>query len=176
MVKRVYTGIGNSHFVTFRYAGKRKLLDHPAPRQIVISALGGLVDKGKVEVSAFVIMPDHVHALLWYPDGDTGHSSVVQTWKRLSSHYLLKHFDRHSPGFSKQLLVKRNDREIHALWTRRFYDKNVDSHKKVKEAIEYIHNNPVKAGLVADICDWSWSSAPWYYKRRNVGVKIRSGV
>jgi REP-associated tyrosine transposase len=175
MFKRVYTGVGNSHFVTFRCAGKRKLLEHPAPRQIVISVLSGLVDKGKVEVVAFVVMPDHVHALMWYPNGDSEHSKVVQTLKRLSSHCLIKYFDRHTPGFTKKLTVVRNDRKIRALWTRRFYDMNVDCHKKVEEAIEYIQNNPVKAGVVADCGDWKWGSAPWYFKRVKVGVKIRPG-
>jgi putative transposase len=38
--------------------------------------------------------------------------------------------------------------------------------------LEYMHQNPVKAGLVAMPCDWPWSSARYYESGRPVGVPV----
>jgi len=176
MKKKTHTGCGNSHFVTFRCAGRRVLLGEPPVRQIAMSVLSSLAERGRVEVSAFVIMPDHVHALVWYPAGDKEHSNVIQTWKRLSSHYILKHFDTHAQGLSENLERTRNGSNIRSVWNRRFYDRNVLDHDEARDIIDYIHHNPVKAGLVKRESDWIWGSAPWYNQRRDVGVRIKQGL
>jgi putative transposase len=39
------------------------------------------------------------------------------------------------------------------------YDRNYWSTEEIIQRVDYIHNNPVKRGLVEDPCDWPWSSA-----------------
>ena len=80
MRKRTLVGGGCGHFVTFSTLGRRHLLATPRARQIVISHLGKLADEGRVHVSGFVIMPDHVHAVLWFHD-DRDLSEVMKVWK-----------------------------------------------------------------------------------------------
>jgi len=45
------------------------------------------------------------------------------------------------------------------LWKPRFDDLIVTSERQLKIKMEYIHNNPVKAGLVEQAEDWTYSSA-----------------
>jgi putative transposase len=45
-----------------------------------------------------------------------------------------------------------------AFWQKRFYDFNVYSKKKIAEKLNYMHNNPVKRGLVKSREQWAWSS------------------
>ena len=47
------------------------------------------------------------------------------------------------------------------------------SEEKVREKLTYMHENPVRAGLVAQPCDWAFSSARYYEQGRSVGVPIR---
>jgi putative transposase len=49
------------------------------------------------------------------------------------------------------------------VWNRRGYDMNIWSEKKRNQKIDYMHNNPVKRGLVAHPGDWPWSSWRFYY-------------
>jgi len=49
------------------------------------------------------------------------------------------------------------------LWKDRFDDLIIVTEKTLKIKIDYIHNNPVKAGLVKNITDWNYSSARNYY-------------
>ncbi|HUT55798.1 MAG TPA: transposase [bacterium] len=175
MTKRTITGGGNTHFVTFGCAGRRQLLNTPRSRQIVISVLSGLSRQGRVSVSGFVIMPDHVHALLWFKQGDSVLAEVMKTWKRLSAHYLIKYYEQHSPSVLPYLHITRNGRDIVSVWTRRYYDFSVRSHEKAHEKLDYMHYNPVKQGLEASPQDYIWSSARWYYLHKSVGVKIEPG-
>ena len=172
--KRTYTGNNDFHYVTFVCHGRRNLLLTPTEKQTVISVLGGLVRRSSCRVSGFVIMPNHVHAILWFQD-DHDLPETMKTWKRLSSHYLKIHYENHNPEYLDYLKVKRNSRELTPFWQRRYYDFNLGSVAKLREKLDYMHNNPVRAGIVRNAVDYKWSSALWYYKGRSVGVPIEPG-
>jgi hypothetical protein len=44
-------------------------------------------------------------------------------------------------------------------------DRNIISRRELDEKINYMHNNPVRRGLVVHPADWPWSSARWYERR-----------
>jgi hypothetical protein len=56
-----------------------------------------------------------------------------------------------------------------SFWQARGYDRNVYSAKEFAEKLRYIHENPVKRGLVKAAEDWKWSSFR-HYAFREVGV------
>ena len=58
------------------------------------------------------------------------------------------------------------------IWQARYYDFSVFSQKMINEKLEYIHNNPVKAGLVAKVEDWKHDSSRWYLFGKQVGIEI----
>jgi len=49
------------------------------------------------------------------------------------------------------------------VWQRKFYDMNIWTAKKREEKLNYMHNNPVKRGLVRQPGDWPWSSWRFYF-------------
>jgi len=48
--------------------------------------------------------------------------------------------------------------------------------KTIQAAVEYIHNNPVRRGLVADALDWAWSSARWYAQAPDIKLSMDVAV
>ncbi len=168
-------GSGLPHFITFSVYHRRALLSSPAAKQIVISQLGKLVASGKIKVAGFVIMPDHVHAVLWSED-DSNLPAVLRVWKSTSAHWLRKHYENANPEVIKHLKTKRSGREVVCFWQRRYYDHNPRSHDKIREKIDYMHYSPVKKGLCERPEDYLWSSARWYLLGKNVGVKIDPGL
>ena len=42
------------------------------------------------------------------------------------------------------------------------YDRNITCGKTLLRMIDYLHNNPVRRGLLERACDWRWSSAAHY--------------
>ncbi len=110
-------------------------------------------------------MPNHVHAILSVAPEKTI-ASFLQPWKKTSS-YRIKQF-------YAQELTQYHDLcpEDCPIWQSKFYDFNLESDKKFFEKLEYMHTNPVSAGLAPTIIDWAWSSARFYEIGEEVGVKI----
>ncbi len=53
----------------------------------------------------------------------------------------------------------KNTRDAIPIWQPSFYDFNIYSESKLHQKVEYIHWNPVRAGLCKRPEDWPWSSA-----------------
>ena len=52
------------------------------------------------------------------------------------------------------------------------YDREMFEVGTIKRAIEYIHMNPVRRGLVVSPLDWRWSSARWYAGLDDVVLEV----
>jgi putative transposase len=58
------------------------------------------------------------------------------------------------------------------VWQAWYYGFNLCSRRKTEEKLIYMHQNPVRAGLVCQACQWRWSSARHYELGKSVGVKV----
>ena len=56
------------HFVTFSCYKRRRLLNPDRAKRIVLGVLGVRLARKNAICTGFVIMPDHVHSLLWFPE------------------------------------------------------------------------------------------------------------
>ena len=52
------------------------------------------------------------------------------------------------------------------------YDRDLFTPDAVWAAIDYLHRNPVRRGLVTSAADWEWSSARWYSGMKDGGLSI----
>ena len=99
-------------------------------------------DNQRYELGAWVLMPNHVHVIL-RPLGTHLLDQILKSWK----------------GFTAREANKLLHRTGESFWSREYYDHLVrDDAERVRLA-DYIHDNPVKAGLCARWEDWPHSSA-----------------
>ena len=143
-----------AHYVTFSCYRRRNLLDHPSPRKIVIEALSEQLIRLDGRCLGFVIMPNHVHVILWFPAVGKI-SELMKQWKRTSSYRLNKQL-REIPAYAS--LLGEND----PVWQPHFYDFTIGNENLIQVKIDYMHNNPVVAGLVTKAEEWTDSSARYY--------------
>lgn len=153
------------HYVTFSCYKRRKLLTPDICKRIVIGTLGSQLRRQNGTCLGFVVMLDHVHAMVWFPD-EHQISLFMNKWKKLTSKQVAMTYARDFPNY----WAKLDEREY--VWQVRYYDFNIYSEKKMHEKLEYMHNNPVRAGLVKEICEWPWSSAQWWHQGKSVGIPI----
>lgn len=147
-----YYGGDDLHFITFSSYHRLPFLDTAGGRSVFLEMLEEVRQKYLFRVVGYVIMPEHVHLLLG--ESQIGTLSVAL-----------------------QVVKQRTARKAHdvirgPMWQRRFYDFNVFSQKKVTEKLFYMHENPVKRGLVLTAEDWVWSSAQFYSSGEQGMVKI----
>lgn len=107
----------------------------------------------RYDLIAWVVMPNHVHVLIRVYEGvELGR--IVQSWKGYTGKIIA--------GIMKsrecaKLSAKGNPRN--AVWMREYWDRFIRDDKHFDAEINYIHENPVKAGLVKRAEEWPWSSA-----------------
>jgi putative transposase len=155
------------HFITFSCDRRRRLLDLDQPKRILLGHLNAQMDRQSAKCVGFVVMPDHVHAIIWFPE--TGQlRRFIQSWKRLSSHDIRKWYREFEPEYFRKENIDFGDR----FWTPKYYAFEIYAREKLVEKLNYMHLNPVRAGLVENAMDYKWSTARWYGERRTVGVPI----
>ena len=100
------------------------------------------------EVDAWVVLPDHMHAVWTMPAGDKAYGV---RWRLIKS--------RFSMGLPKGTLrpshVARQERGI---WQRRFWEHHIRDAADYRAHVEYCWFNPIKHGFVKRIEEWPYSS------------------
>ena len=86
-------------------------------------------------------MPNHVHVLIRLNEG-ASLSKVVQKWKGGTSIKINRSLGRKGP-----------------VWEADYYDRYIRDNEHLQDAMHYIHQNPVRAGLCKEATDWPFSSA-----------------
>ena len=120
-------------------------------------------DGQRYRLIAWVVMPNHVHAL-FQPLHNWKVSKIVASWKKFTAGKI-KEYKRRIAGSAELLFGTNANQEIGdpddpaPVWQREYWDRYMRNETHMRSAIEYIHQNPVKAGLVARAEDWPWSSA-----------------
>jgi REP element-mobilizing transposase RayT len=138
--KRVEAGIDAGHGSC--------VLRKPAIAKMVQETLLAF-DSQRYRLIAWVVMPNHVHALFQPMNGWTV-AKIVASWKKFTAR-------RICPGNAN--LPIGGSRSDSPVWHREYWDRYIRNQRHFNQAIEYIHQNPVKAGLVATAESWRWCSA-----------------
>jgi putative transposase len=163
--RRQFDDLPYAHFVTFCVDRRRRLLDQDQPRRIVLGVLSDELSTFFAKCAGFVIMPDHVHAILWF-SAPNQLSRFMHAWKRKSSFHIRNWQRTASPNYF--VGFGEGDR----FWLPKYLPFEIYSSQKLDEKLQYMHENPVRGGLVTRAVDWPWSSARWYLEGRSVGVSI----
>lgn len=154
---RHYDHLDTSRFVTFSCYRRLTLLGQEAVRDLIVSHLKVFRKRTGIMILGYVIMPEHVHLVLYPPKGISLGVEIGKL-KGSASRDLTKIVDE----VPKRLLRDGTETKQVAIWHRRCYDHNCRTRETTIEKIEYCHNNPVKRGLISDPSGWRWSSYRWY--------------
>ncbi len=148
-------------------------------KDIVLESIRYCSKEKELDVYGWVIMTNHVHMIV----GTRGRplSYIMRDLKKFTSIKIIEK-------------IKENDRESRAQWMLRIFEwagkKNtnnyyyqfwqqhshpiqLDSDWKARQRLEYIHQNPVRAGFVASPEEWLYSSAIDYYTKRKGLLEIK---
>ncbi|MCA1906024.1 MAG: transposase [Desulfarculus sp.] len=164
-MKERFDNQGWVQFVTFSCFKRRRLLNQDQCKRIVLGVLASEMAKRQVTCLGFVVMPDHVHALLKLNSG--GHLPLfMKQWKQRSSVGIKRLFSNGLRAYADAITLSD------PIWQAGYYAFAIHDPDKAKEKLTYLHHNPVRAGIAHSPAAWRYSSAPWYENGRSVGVPI----
>jgi putative transposase len=172
-----YNEPGEPRELTFSCYNQYAFLSRDRTREWLCEAL----DKARAECGfqlwAYVIMPEHVHLLVCPGDFPEKMSRFLQVVEEPVARKAIRYLEANAPHWLARIRVREGTRERHRFWQPGGgYDRNITSAEMLRAAIEYIHANPVRRGLVARAEDWEWSSARWFAGLRPVKLEMDSDV
>jgi putative transposase len=126
-----------TYFVTTVTASRRRLFQVQQNAELLVNTLQDQRSKGRIAFHAFVVMPDHVHLVLT-PAPEVSLEKAMQYIKG---------------GFSFRLKSKLD------IWERSYDNRRILDADGYDERIRYVHENPVRARIVSQAEDYSFSSA-----------------
>lgn len=129
------------------------ILQDPAMAQLVQNTLKHFHGE-RYTLHAWCIMPNHVHVLFQPAEGHTM-SAIITSWKAFTGKRIGEY--ARERGIATAVLPPSS--APGRVWHREYWDRYIRDAAHFGNTVGYIHNNPVKAGLVARAEDWRWSSA-----------------
>jgi putative transposase len=164
-----FYGQKHLHYLTAGTYRRARIFDSDRFKLKFVQTLDDLRTELGFKIVGYVLMPEHCHLLIW-PGALANPSRIMQKLSERTANFILRNLRRNFvfPWCQKMLKQFELPPTVHhhahyRVWQKRGYDMNIWSEKKRIEKMNYMHNNPVKRGLVAQPGDWPWSSWRFYY-------------
>lgn len=175
--RRRFGDSGHPRELTFSCYRGYPFLERERVREWFRSALETARAKFGFQLWAYVVMPEHVHLLVYPGAAADRMGQFLQAVKEPVGRQAIAHLRTHAPDWLERLRVKEGKRVRHRFWQPGGgYDRNVTENGTLRSMIEYIHANPVRRGLVTRAEDGEWSSARWFAGQRPVWMNMDDQV
>jgi REP element-mobilizing transposase RayT len=149
---------GALHFITGNLINRTQSFRRKSHCLAILGVCQKLVVEWPAKLIAYVLMPDHFHIIVNPRDGDI--KGFTAALKSLSAKALIT--VNPDPRFIRK--IPDSDGSIHQVWQESFKAMPLWSGWMIWQKINYIHANPVKAGLVKSSKDYQWSSFRAFYQ------------
>ena len=154
---------GNAHELTFSCYQRLPFLRAERTCRWLLESIDVARRTLAFSVWAYVLMPEHVHLLIWRGRSRYEIARIRQAIKEPVGRQAIAYLEEHSPEWLARVTRKRGRKIERLFWqSGGGYDRNIDSPGVLLSSIQYLHLNPVRRGLVERCEDWHWSSAAHY--------------
>jgi putative transposase len=163
-LRRAFNEQGHAHELTFSCYKRLPLLSRDRTRRWFIEAMDAARRRWDFELWAYVIMPEHAHALL-FPRSDVYNiSDILKAIKQPVARQAIDWLRANAKDWLRRLQVVRpGGRVEYHFWQEGGgYDRNIFEPGVAWASADYLHMNPVRRKLVTVPTDWRWSSARCY--------------
>jgi putative transposase len=161
------------HYVTLVTYNRVPVFQSEQACEIFVNTLHEVRDRFPYKLIGYVVMPDHAHAIVNNASGTIsdwlrrvrGNSArQILDWLRTEQHLMsLKQLE---------LTIPQKRHHTHAVWQKEPSVIDLWSLKFVRQKLNYLHLNPVRAGLCEHHADWKWSSCRAYLPHKPGDVPI----
>jgi len=132
--------------VNLRHRRQRLLVDHI---DVLRAATAWTMQRRPFRIDAFVVLPDHLHAIWTLPENDTDFST---RWRLIKSRFAA------AIPKAEEITAGPLRRGERGIWQRRFWEHLIRDDDEYGAYVAYCMINPVKHGHVQRVVDWPYSS------------------
>ena len=157
-------------FITFTCYNWIPLFNITNSYDIVYNWFNHIREKRKADIMAFVIMPNHAHAIIYLPEVNSDLNKLLGNGKRFMAYEIIKRLEIQGQTQILQQLksglttTDKKKGQKHRVFEPSFDAKALNTLEFFNQKLNYIHNNPVsgKWSLVEYVTDYEHSSASFY--------------
>jgi putative transposase len=136
---------GECYHVTWSTKARARTFADAHVANVACAALKRICNERRIEILSWVLMPDHFHAVLRLSD----HVALSETVARMKA------------AMAGAVNVATSAEKGASVWQSGFYDRAIRRDEDLLAVNEYVVANPIRAGLVNDLGDYSWWDAYW---------------
>ena len=165
------------YFLTFQIVGWVDIFTRKEYRDIVIESFKYCQKHKGLNLFAYVIMSNHIHLLAQSELGDL--SGLIRDFKSFTCKRFLEVVDSEIESRKDWMKIvfayhaKYKNKQDNQIWTHESHPKLIYSQNFIEQKLNYIHENPVRSGIVAKAEDYLYSSARNYADLESVIDVIR---
>lgn len=159
----------NLHFLTFTVVGWIDVFSRKELRDIILDSFRYCQKEKGLIIYAYVIMTNHIHVIVRSEEVDL--SDVIRDFKKFTGKSIIKAIeDKNTKESRREWLLRlfayhakynTNNRK-YQFWVQHNRPIELSSNAWIRQKLDYIHLNPVKAGIVAQPEHYLYSSASNY--------------
>jgi len=150
----------HAQFLTASIHKKKYLLSNESYKILIVNSLRFLVNDGRVFVYAFVIMDNHIH-LIWQAREGYQTYEIQRDFLKYIAQMIKFDLQKKDQKLLSEFRVNLKDRE-YQIWERSPMNIELYTEKVFEQKLDYIHLNPVNAGLCQLPEEYKYSSASFY--------------
>ncbi|MDR2474118.1 MAG: transposase [Tannerella sp.] len=154
------------YFLTFQIVGWADIFTRQIYRDIVVESLSYCQTNKGLILYGFVIMSNHIHLLAQSKTGNM--SGFVRDFKHFTSKKIMENIDsaKESRREWLKMIFEYHGRfkptQTNQVWTHQNHAEEIYTSKFIEQKLNYIHENPVRAGWVEQAHEYLYSSAKNY--------------
>ena len=156
------------YFVTCTIVDWLPIFHEKEYARIVLDSLEYIRANKGTAINAFVLMPSHLHAILW-PENDISLSDILRDFKRFTSKAIsaLAVEKSHHQYLQQFMQARRENRaqdvSQYQVWQEGSHPEILYTEQFAQQKLDYVHKNPIRANLVEIAEDWPYTSAGAYF-------------
>lgn len=151
------------YFVTFTISEWLPIFVSEHPCQIVVESLNHCHHHKNLRINAYVIMPTHMHAILFDAAFDAERlNRSITDFRKFTGRQLSDYCTAHSPIFDRALRASAGQDRARQCWQPTRHPEAIYTEHFWRQKVDYLHNNPVRKGLVRQPDHWRYSSASYW--------------
>ena len=152
-------------FYTASIYMRKMLLSDKEHKEIIVDSLKFMVAEKRIILYAFVIMGNHVH-LIWQPMFGCNLPEIQSSFIKYTAKQLKRSMETSDHKMLDSFRVYKEDR-AYQIWKRRPLSIELRTTAAFDQKLDYIHYNPVRAGLCMNPESYYYSSAGFYYSAKD---------
>ena len=170
---RIIADVG-LYYVTFTVTEWLPVFIEEAACKIVTNSFNFCIQKKYLGVNAYVIMPTHVHVILFDVEFNSERlKHILDDLRKFTGRQLLDYSAKYLPkAFTEEFRQHAGQDRERRFWQPTQHPIGIFSEGFWKQKMDYLHHNPCRKGLVLCPEDWRFSSALYWATRELCDVQL----